>query len=572
MVRAAAGAWPRTDDDLADWGTSMSDTPLQREYAQHLVEEARKGRMTRRQLLVRASVVGLSATAAGRILAACGDEETTSTASPTATVSPKVGGTLKVGMVSPIVALDPTTMYDTGSIAITQQVAEYLIWVNNDLTLRPVLAEKWEPDATAENWTFHLRQGVTFQHGKPFGADDVVATMDILLDPKTVSAALSSFQGILSKGGVEKVDDSTVVFHLDQAFADFPYLVASTNYDCLILPSDYKAGTWQKNPVGTGPFMLTEYKPKQSATLKKNPKYWQQGLPYLDGVQVVFNEETQAQALALQAGSIDMMLITPVHGSQALFSDPNVTVLTTPSTMHRELHMRVDRKPFTDKRVRQALAWTLDRPALVEAVLKGKGEVANDNVFFTLYPLAPQDLPQRDKDIAKAKQLLADAGYPDGIDMDLTVEQFEEIPQYATLLQAMAKEAGINVKTNLVTVSYYYGSGKNQPWLEVPMGITDWTFRGIPAQYYLPAFTSKGVWNSSHFKNAQFDKLAVDFETTLDEASRRTIAKQAAELLLDETPAIIPYTISVNRATRKNVNGVTADPAEYLDLTKAFLA
>ena len=110
--------------------------------------------------------------------------------------------------------------------------------------------------------------------------------MNILLDPDTVSAALSSFQGILSEGGVEKVDDATVVFHLEQGFADFPYLVASTNYDCLILPSDYQPGTWQKNPVGTGPFMLTAYTPKQSATLKKNPELLAAGLPYLDGVEV----------------------------------------------------------------------------------------------------------------------------------------------------------------------------------------------------------------------------------------------------------------------------------------------
>ena len=267
-----------------------------------------------------------------------------------------------------------------------------------------------------------------------------------------------------------------------------------------------------------------------------------------------------------------MMLVTPVSGSQALFTDPNLTVLTTPSTMHREMHMRVDMKPFTDKNVRQALAWTLDRPAIVEGLFKGKAQVADDNVFFSLYPLAPKDIPPRNKDIAKAKELLSAAGYSGGVDMELTVEEYEEIPQFATLVQAMAKEAGINLKTKLVTVSYYYGSGKNQPWLEVPMGITDWTFRGIPAQYYLPAFTSKGVWNSSHFNNPTFDKLAVDFETTLDEASRGDIAKQAATLLTDETPAIIAYTISVNRGVRKNVQGVTADPAEYLDLTNAFLA
>ena len=327
----------------------MTDTPFQQEYADHLLQEVLKGRMTRRQLLVRATVVGLSATAIGRLLAACGGGTSTTSASPSASAVPKAGGTLKITMPSPIVAVDPTTMYDTGSIAIAQQVAEYLVWVNNDLSLRPVLAEKWSPNADGTVWTFNLRQGVTFQDGKPFGADDVVSTMNILLDPKTVSAALSSFQGVLSQGGVQKVDDSTVAFHLDQAFADFPYFVASTNYDCLILPSTYKAGTWQKNPVGTGPFKMTNYVAKQSATFVKNPTYWQSGRPYLDGVDVTFTEETQAQALALQSGSVDAMLVTPVQGSQALFSDPNVKVLTTPSTQSRFLHMRVDQEPFTDK-------------------------------------------------------------------------------------------------------------------------------------------------------------------------------------------------------------------------------
>jgi peptide/nickel transport system substrate-binding protein len=548
----------------------IEDTPFQQEYADHLCQEVLKGHMTRRQLLVRASVAGLSVSAVARLLAACGGKAA-STTSP-GTTQPKPGGTLRVTMLSPVVAVDPTTMYDQGSIAIAQQVAEYLVWVNNDLTLRPVLAEKWSADSTAQVWTFNLRQGVTFQDGKPFGADDVVFTMSILLDPKTVSAALASFQGILSSGGVKKVDDATVEFHLDKPFADFPYMVASTNYDCLILPSTYKAGTWQKNPVGTGPFMMTKYTPKQGATFKKNPKYWQSGRPYLDGVDVNFIEETQAQALALQSGSIDMMLATPVQGAQALFSDANVKVLTTPSTMSRFMHMRVDTAPFTDKRIRQALAWTIDRPALVQALFNGKAQVGNDNVFCPLYPLAPKDLPQRNQDIAKAKQLLSDAGVPNGVDATLTVEDYEEVPQFATLVQAMAKQAGINLKLNQVTVTYYYGSGKSQPWLDVPMGITDWTFRGVPEQYFLPAFTSTGVWNSSHFKNPQFDTLAGEYDSTLDETKRRDFAKQAATLLMDETPTIIAYWISVNRAMRQNVQGVTSDPAEFLDLTNAYLA
>ena len=548
-----------------------NDTPFQHEYADHLLHEVLAGHMTRRQLIVRASVVGLSATLVGQVLAACGSSTTgSSSASPSS--APKSGGTLKITMPSPTVAVDPTTMYDTGSIAIAQQVAEYLIWVNNDLSLRPVLAKSWSPNSTATVWTFNLQKGVTFQDGKAFGADDVVATMNILLNPKTVSAALASFQGILSQGGVKKIDDATVAFHLDQPFADFPYFVASTNYDCLIMPSTFKQGTWQKNPVGTGPFMMTKLTPKQGATFVKNPKYWQTGKPYLDGVAVTFIDETQAEALALQAGSSDAMLTTPVQGAQALFSDPSVKVLTTPSTQSRFLHMRVDTAPFTNKAVRQALAYTIDRPALVNALFKGKATVGNDNVFSPLYPLSPKTIPQRTQDIAKAKQLLATAGFANGLTMNLTVEEFEEVPQYATLLQAMAKQAGINLKLNQVTVTYYYGSGNNQPWLKVPMGITDWTFRGVPSQYFLPAFTSNGVWNSSHFKNAAFDAAAKSYDTTLDETKRRQYATQAASILTDETPTIISYWISTNRAMKTNVNGLTSDPAEFLDLTTTYLS
>ena len=548
-----------------------NDTPFHHEYADHLLHEVLAGHMTRRQLIVRASVVGLSATLVGQVLAACGSSTTgSSSASPSS--APKSGGTLKITMPSPTVAVDPTTMYDTGSIAIAQQVAEYLIWVNNDLSLRPVLAKSWSPNSTATVWTFNLQKGVTFQDGKAFGADDVVATMNILLNPKTVSAALASFQGILSQGGVKKIDDTTVAFHLDQPFADFPYFVASTNYDCLIMPSTFKQGTWQKNPVGTGPFMMTKFTPKQGATFVKNPKYWQTGKPYLDGVAVTFIDETQAEALALQAGSSDAMLTTPVQGAQALFSDPSVKVLTTPSTQSRFLHMRVDTAPFTNKAVRQALAYTIDRPALVNALFKGKATVGNDNVFSPLYPLSPKTIPQRTQDIAKAKQLLATAGFANGLTMNLTVEEFEEVPQYATLLQAMAKQAGINLKLNQVTVTYYYGSGNNQPWLKVPMGITDWTFRGVPSQYFLPAFTSNGVWNSSHFKNAAFDAAAKSYDTTLDETKRRQYATQAASILTDETPTIISYWISTNRAMKTNVNGLTSDPAEFLDLTTTYLS
>ncbi len=547
----------------------MHENELQRELGQNLVEQVQKGRMTRRELLVRGTVLGLSMTTIGSLLAACGGSSgSTATATASASAAPKMGGTMRVALVPPTGAVDPIVMYDAGAIATVQQVCEYLAWVENDLSLRPVLAESWTPDATAQTWTFKLRQNVMFNNGQPMTADDVVATFKRLADPKSGSSALSSFQGILSSGGISAVDANTVQFALDRAFVDFPYLVSSTNYNCVILPQNYD-GNFEKNPVGTGPFTMTAYTAKQSATFTKNPSYWQQGLPYLDGAVFTYADD-QAQTLQLQAGSQDMQLSTPFQGSQALLTDPNIKVVSTPSTQMREVQMRVDKAPFDNKSVRQAIAYCLDRPGILQALFDGKGLLGNDNVFSSLYPIGVS-IEQRAQDYAKAKQLLSDAGMT-SLDVQLVAEEYLEVPQYAQIIQQQCKPAGINVKIQLQSQAQYYGKDASAPWLTVPFGITDWAARAIPSQFFLPMLTSKGVWNSAHWKNSQFDDLATKYDATLDEAARRDIGVQMATIQTDETPIIIAYWIEVLRATTSKVSGVEANGAEFLDLTHASLS
>ncbi len=337
----------------------MYESPLQRELGHHLLDELRTGRMTRREFVRSASVLGLSLAAIAAFLRTASPE----TASAQTAV-PKRGGTLRVAGVPPTAAVEPVTMYDAGSIATVQQVAEYLVWAQNDLRLRPVLATRWEPDAKGQTWMFTVREGVRFSTGNPLTAADVVATFDRLTDPQTKSAARANFRGILSKGNIEKVAANKVAFHLDRPFVDFPTLVSSTNYNAVVLPKDY-AGDFEKNPVGTGPFVMIAYTPKESARFVRNPRYWQPGLPYLEGVELHFFSEIQAQVLALQGGAVDMMLATPFQSGQVLFSDPAIAILATRSSKHRAVHMRVDKPPFTDKRVRQAVALCLDRKSIV---------------------------------------------------------------------------------------------------------------------------------------------------------------------------------------------------------------
>ena len=549
----------------------MHENELQRELGRNMVDEVNKGRMTRRELLVRGTVLGLSLTTIGSLLSACGgsSSESTASASASASATPKAGGTLRVIMVPPVGALDPITMYDAGAIATVQQVGEYLAWAENDLSLRPVLAESWTPDESATTWTFKLRQNVSFNNGQPMTADDVVATFKRLGDPKSGSSALSSFKGILSPSGVSKIDDTTVQFALDRAFVDFPYLVSSTNYNCIILPKDY-SGDFEKNPVGTGPFTLESFTTKQKATYKKNPSYWQQGLPYLDGVVVTY-ADSQAQTLAMQAGSQDVQLSTPFQGSQALLADPKIKVVSTPSTQMREVQMRVDKAPFDSKSLRQAIAYCLDRQSILDALFDGKGLIGNDNVFSSLYPIGVS-IPQRTQDYAKAKQLLSEAGWDSTTQLTLIAEEYLEVPQYAQIIQQQCKEGGINIKIEQQSQAKYYGSDESAPWLTAPFAITDWAARAIPSQYFIPMLTSDGVWNSSHWSNSEFDQLAKDYDATLDEAKRRDIGTQMATIQTEDTPVILAYWIEVLRAVGTSVNGIQANGAEFLDLTRTSLA
>ncbi|MDX8463907.1 ABC transporter substrate-binding protein, partial [Mesorhizobium humile] len=180
---------------------------------------------------------------------------------PQARAEGKPGGTVRAGVAVPGGAIDPVTFYDSGSYQLVFQTAEFLCVTQPDLTLKPVLAESWSPNADGSVWTFKLRKGVKFHNGEDFKADDVVATFDRLADPKGTSNALSVFKGLLSKGGTRKVDDHTVEFHLDAPNGSFPYSVSIDNYNAVILPASYK-GDYEKTFEGTGPFRLESYTPK----------------------------------------------------------------------------------------------------------------------------------------------------------------------------------------------------------------------------------------------------------------------------------------------------------------------
>jgi peptide/nickel transport system substrate-binding protein len=532
------------------------------EFENHLIDGLVDGRVSRREFLRHGSVLGLSLPVLGSLVAAAG---LGSTSRPARGGTP--GATIRVATTVPAAAIDPVTVADAGGLLMLQQVGEFLCLDGPDLVLQPMLAESWAPNQDGTVWTFKLRKAVKFHNGNEMKADDVVATMDRLADPANSSNALSAFTGYLSKDGTRKVDDYTVEFHLDAANGSFPYLVSSDNYNTIIIPADY-AGDFEKNFVATGPFKLEKYTPKVGASFLRNPDYWgEKALP--ERTEFTFYNGMQPQILALQGGQADVINQLPVLAGVGLLNDPNFSIISLKSVAHQQVHMRTDSDPFKDPRVRRAVALCLDRPKLVQGLMKGRAEIGNDSPFASVYPTTDKTVPQRDKNIAEAKQLMEAAGATQGSKVTLTTENYLEIPEYAQLIQNAVKEIGIEIELKIEEQGAYYGDavyGKSD-WLDSVMGITDYGHRGVPNVYLSAPLRSDGTWNSAHFKNAEYDQLASAYISSLDLESQRATAGKIQRLLLDETPVIFGYFYDFLTATAKGVTG-----AQPTAMAQLFLA
>ncbi len=544
------------------------------------------GRISRRDFLRRGSVIGLSATSMGAVLAACGNANKTGgsassassgtgTASPSGSGTPKANATLRVANQVPAAAINPITIADNGGLTMLCQVGDFLIFDNTGRPgphLVPMLATSWKPNGDGSVWTFKLRSGVKFHNGQPMTADDVVYTMQQQCDPKNAANALSVFGGILSPSGVKKVDSSTVAFHLNTPIGSFPYLVSSDNYNSIIVPKGTNFATWQKTMIGTGPFKLKSYTQNVGANFVANPDYWG-AKAKLAGSAFTFYQSQSPMILALQGGQVDMISALSQAGASALFNNPSYKIVQIPASLHRELSMRTDQAPFNDARVRQAMALTVDRPGLVKALLGGYGTLGNDSPFAPIFASTDKSVPQRALDVAKAKQLMSAAGHSSGINVTMFTEQFQEIPQLAQAFAAGAKQAGINISLKVETQSVYYGKATfgNSDWLDGQMSLVDYGGRGVPNTVLQATLTSKGVWNAAHFKNSQLDSLYKQFVAAVDLNTQMKLSGQMQTLLLNETPLIIPYFEDELNATLPNVHNVLGSQIQQTFLGSAYM-
>ncbi|MEZ4713382.1 MAG: ABC transporter substrate-binding protein [Caldilineaceae bacterium] len=427
-----------------------------------------------------------------------------------------------------------------------------LVRLDEDGVPVPELATAWEANEDATAWTFTLRDDVTFHNGNPMTSADVAYTFAHIFDPATESPAASLLSLIAS---TETPDPQTIVFQLSEGHADFPLLLVSRL--TAIIPAD-SAATIGESGIGTGPFKLESFVADGTSVFVANDEYWK-GKPGLAGVELVAMADSDSRVLGAQSGQFDLVFDLSATQADLFAGDDTFSVLEFPTGKFGTLVMRTDMPPFDDVRVRQAMKLVADRQVLVDLVLGGAGTISCDT------PVAPRDAYRWEgecpQDIEGAKALLAEAGYPDGLDVTLyTSDAIAILIPLAEVYQQQAAAAGINVTLQVLSADSYW----SEAWMVEPLVASFWFER--PADDILNTlWRSTAPWNEAYFQNADFDQLLDEARSALDFDARRTRYQEAQQLGALEGGHLIPFHVNQFTAVSNKVIGVQAREEQQME-------
>lgn len=466
------------------------------------------------------------------------------------TVSPpKSGGTLKAAFQNEWAGLDPHTVSSYSSYQILNNVVEGLTFYDDNLNLVPWLAESWEQSADGLTWTFRLRQGVKFHNGREMTAEDVKWSFERLIDPATGAGNAARVGPPDTQ--IEVIDDYTVAITHPEPFGIFPQSLGFDKSTGIVARESLNDQGIIAVPIGTGPFKIADVEGTTRIVLEKNEDYWQQGLPYLDAVEIQPIPDDTVRETALRGGEVDWVLAIAPQNYDSLSADPNVVVATAPQLSYDYIGVNVTREPFDDVRVRQAIALTLDREQIAEASYFGLAETIQGPTG----PGSPWyfDYTPYDRDVERARELLAEAGYPDGFEMELLpTVQYGETVRAAQVIQQQLAEIGITASINAPEWS---------EWLELEGNfrydayICNWNGLIDGDQYYYLQHKSDQVFNFTGYNNPDFDELVTAARATSDFDERFELYEQLNQILVDDAPYIYMYNKLEIRAYGPDVNG-----------------
>lgn len=445
-------------------------------------------------------------------------------------------------------SMDPADMHSGDDAYHTFAVYNRLVDIDDNFNVLPELATEWSVSPDGMTWTFKLRSGVKFHSGKDFSSADVVYSFKRLLDEKTGSGARAVLE-FLDADNIKAVDPTTVTFTTKKPVVELPVLISNkfTN----IVPDGAKQEDLRKKGDGTGPFIQEQFTPNAPVRiLRKNPNYWNAGQPKADCIRITVAQEAVAAVAAIKAGQVDLMLNVDPSVIGSLKEDPNVQLLETAASNSMTVSMWVDTKPFDDVKVREALKLVVDRQAMVDTVLLGFGEAAADNPVPVGNPAShTKEAPKQD--IEKAKALLAEAGYKDGLKFDLyTAEGVPGMVRMAQVYAEMAKAAGIDINVVVTPAESFW----DDVWLKKPIVTSAWSMRP-PGEGLAVAYTQSAKWKETHWERPDYDAMLLKANTTVDADERRKVFQQTGELLAKEGGLILPMFVHQVLALRKGCEG-----------------
>ena len=483
-----------------------------------------RGTLSRRNFLQGMLATGLTLTSATAILSASRDVRAE---------TPKHGGRARVAwnQHGPADTLDPALFTATIDYSRGRMHCNNLVQFRNDMSLAPDLAESWEVNSDATEFTFHLRKGVTFHDGKDFGAADVVYSMNRHLGEASISKA-SSLVSMVSEW--KKLDSHTVKAVLSSPNADLLAILGTFHFKILQDGAEDKEGYFSK-VVGTGPFICEEFSPGVRSVSKRNPNYFREGRPYVDEIEMFAITDNAARVNALVSGDVHLIGDLDPKAIKQIEEADGVEVFSVESGATTEIVAMLDRHPGNNPDFVLALKLLCRRERMVRTLIKGHGVVGNDHSISPAYAMHCETLPQREYDPDKAKFHLQRSGITTA--ELVTAEISGGAVDMCLLLQAEASKVGLDLQVKRVAPDGYWGN----VWMKTPLASSGWNMRPTANIMLTLKYHSEAPWNDSVYKNPRLDQILLDTRAETDEAKRKEMFCEAQQLISDEAGVIIPY-------------------------------
>lgn len=499
----------------------------------------------------------------GAVLPGCGDgsKDPGGQGNNGKTGEPVKGGEITVGIAQDLDdSLDPHQTVAAGTREVLFNIFEGLVKPNSDGEMIPAVAEKYELSEDGTTYTFTLREGVKFHNGQTVTAEDVVYSINrcAAVPEGQEKPLVAAFSAVKS---VEALDEKTVAVTIAQRDLEFiSYMTAA------IIPADYE--NQDTAPVGTGPFKFVSRTPQQDFVMERFEDYW--GAPaWLDKVTYKICENADALVMNLNGGSID--LCAHLTSAQASQLNQSFQVLEGTMNLVQAIYLNNQAKPFDNQLVRQALCYAIDRQGIMDMVADGHGTAVGSSIYpaFTKYFL-PELVDKYPHDVAKAKELLTQSGYPDGFDMTISVpNNYQPHMDTAEVVAEQLREAGINVTIQPVEWSTWLDTIYNGRQFQATVVGVD--AANMTARAMLERFTSDYGKNFINYNNPAYDALFQQAINAQDEATQTDLYKQMETMLADTAANVYIQDLCDLVAMRQDLGGLKFYPIYVLDLSTVYL-